>query len=96
MANARKRMSPKQIDEAVRRFNERAPKLKALPMTIAVMFRDGYLTAVGRRELSTNSIEHNEAFRAGFNSGKRGDTHAQADAALDSFARTIGHTWQTT
>ena len=81
------------MDGTVRK--PRSKKLKPLPMAIAIMFRDGYLAAVGRRELSTNSIEHNAAFRAGWASGHRGDTHIQADAALDAFARTIGHTWQT-
>lgn len=77
---------------------KRAKKLKPLPLAIAVVFRDGYLVAVGRQEVSTNAITYtSEAYIAGFAAGKKvGHDTKAADRELDAWARTIGHTWQTT
>lgn len=81
------------MDGTVRK--PRAKKLKPLPQEIAVVFRDGYLVAVGRREVSTNAIVHtSSAYRAGFEAGKKvGHDHAAAARELDVFARTLGCTY---
>lgn len=81
------------MDGTVRK--PRAKKLKPLPDAIAVVFRDGYLVAVGRREVDTNAIVYtSEAYRAGFAAGKKvGHDHAAAARELDAWARTIGHTY---
>lgn len=74
----------------------RAKKLKPLPDAIALVFRDGYLAAVGRKSVDTNAVVYTSpAYRAGFECGKKvGHDHKAADAELDVFARTIGCTWQ--
>jgi hypothetical protein len=75
---------------------KRTKKLKPLPGAIAVVFRDGYLAAVGRQPVSTNAIAYtSEAYRAGWDCGKKvGHDTAAAHRELAAWAATIGHSWE--
>ena len=86
-------MVARKMDGTVRK--PRTKKLKPLPGEIAMVFRDGYLAAVGRREVDTNAVVYtNAAYRAGWECGKKvGNDHKAANAELDVFARTLGHSW---
>lgn len=81
------------MDGTVRK--PRAKKLKPLPMMIAVVFKDGWDVALGKKAVDTNAIVYtNAAYRAGFECGKKyGADKQAANRELDVFARTLGHVW---